>query len=187
MQWRSFLTLFIGILIGASTGTAALGAAGILDIPGAVNAAFTSESVFTPQVGVKAAEIALEGLDGNRVRLSQFRPKPVLVNFWATWCPPCREEMPLLQAAADRYRNTLVVLGVNFDEPENEVQSFVKEFGITFPILLDPGGRIGDLYRVYAFPTSVFVDGTGVIQVVHIGQLREEDLNRYLSQLGVEP
>jgi peroxiredoxin len=93
--------------------------------------------------------------------------------------------MPLLQEIAERYGNDLVVLGINFDEPEALVQSFVDDFGITFPILLDPGGQIGDLYRVYAFPTTIIVDEAGVIQVVHIGQLFAEDLDRYMAQLKV--
>jgi len=185
MYLKNLVTLVIGMLIGGTLGTAVLGAAGIVNVAGTVKAAFTQSEIFVPQVGVHAAEISLKSLDGASIRLSQFRSKPVVINFWATWCPPCRDEMPLLQETAERYSNDLVVLGINFDEPDALVRSFVDEFGITFPILLDPGGQIGDLYRVSAFPTTIIVDEAGVIQVVHIGQLFAGDLDRYMTQLKV--
>ena len=121
MQLRGLLTLFTGILIGSSAGSAAmLGAAGILDLTAVVHAAFSNDAVFTPASrGRELPKSHSKTLDGGRCPIEPVSgSKPVLVNFWATWCPPCRDEMPLLQAAADRYSRNLSVIGVNFDEPE---------------------------------------------------------------------
>ena len=101
-----------------------------------------------PLVGSLAPDFELATIDGGRLRLSDLRGRVVLVNFWATWCDPCRVEMPDLQARADRWPDQLVVLGVDFDEPEEDVRRFGEELGLTFPLLLDPGAEVQELYRV---------------------------------------
>ena len=109
-----------------------------------------------------------------------------MLNFWATWCSPCREEMPALEARFQRYRDQgLVVLAIDFDEPLEEVRAFRDEFGLTFPVLMDPGAIIQQLYRVRGYPTSYFVDRSGTIQVQHIGVMSEDQLDEYLVQMGV--
>lgn len=106
-----------------------------------------------------------------------------MLNFWATWCAPCRFEMPAIQ---DRFDNTdLQVLAINFDESEDLVQPFVQELELTFPILMDPGAEIQKLYQVRGYPTSVFIDEQGLVQVVHIGILDENQLDGYLQDLGL--
>jgi cytochrome c biogenesis protein CcmG/thiol:disulfide interchange protein DsbE len=138
-----------------------------------------------PSVGYHASDFELNTLAGEPVHLAELRGRPVVINFWATWCGPCREEMPLLEAAYTRYGDGLAVLGVNYDEPQEMVQEFVDEMALSFPILLDPRARVQKLYRVRAFPTTYFLDEEGVIRFHHIGVLNEKQLAAYLEQLGV--
>jgi peroxiredoxin len=142
-------------------------------------------SAAAPEVGALAPEFSLQGLDGEAVRLSQFRGRVVLLNFWATWCGPCRLEMPAIQ---DRYNDGgFEVLAINFDETAAQIVPFVAELGLTFPVLLDPGGRVQELYRIRGYPTSFLVDANGIIRFFHIGEMTPEILDHYLAQLGVAP
>lgn len=133
-----------------------------------------------------APDFELETLSGDSVRLSELRGKPVLINFWATWCGPCRLEMPMIQARYSANKDKFTVLAVNFDEPVETVRPYVQELGLTFPVLLDPGGAVQQLYRVRGYPTSVLVDADGIVRIRHIGIMSEKQLDNYLSQLGIE-
>ena len=138
-----------------------------------------------PEVGAVAPDFTLANLNGASVGLSELRGQVVLINFWATWCVPCRVEMPAIQA---RYNDgDFAVLAVNFDESAEKVRAFADELGLDFPILLDPGGKIQELYRVRGYPSSYFVDTNGVIQFIHIGEMSNADLDNYLPQLGLQP
>ena len=134
------------------------------------------------EVGDTARNFYLQDLDGNTVSLEDFRGKPVLINFWATWCAPCRLEMPALQAAQDAHQEDgLVVLAVNDMETPDEVSAFVEELGLSLTTLLDQDGIVSGLYNVFNFPTTYFVNGDGVITAVHRGLLAEEQIEEYLS------
>ena len=138
-----------------------------------------------PEVGALAPDFTLQTVKGDEISLSDLRGQVVLINFWATWCAPCRLEMPAIQA---RYnRGGFAVLAVNFDEDPEKVQGFMEKLGLSFPALLDPGGEIQNLYRVRGYPTSFFIDEKGVIQIFHIGQMDEVELDEYLVQMGVQP
>lgn len=136
-------------------------------------------------VGSPAPEFRLKDLSGDEVKLSNYQGKVVLLNFWATWCAPCRLEMPELQKHFEELNHDLVVVGINFAEPDEIVLSYVKELGVTFPVLLDPGGEIQELYRVRNYPTSFFIDTQGIVRIHHIGILSAKQLDRYLHQMGV--
>jgi thiol-disulfide isomerase/thioredoxin len=139
----------------------------------------------SPFVGSPAPNFALQTLSGSPISLSDVKGKVVLLNFWATWCAPCQLEMPLLQARASQYPADLVILGIDYNEDPTLVQDFVSNLKITFPILLDPGSKVQDLYRVRGYPTTVFVDGDGIIRVVQIGELSGTMLDNYLKRLGI--
>jgi len=125
-----------------------------------------------PQKGFLAPDFVLSTLDGGRMRLSDLRGRPVLVNFWASWCGPCRAEMPHIQAAHEAHTGEgLIVVGVNQMESQATVAQFVNEFGLTFPVPLDRDGDVSDDYRARALPTSFFVDADGVIRDVVIGPM----------------
>jgi thiol-disulfide isomerase/thioredoxin len=136
---------------------------------------------------VKLADFSLEGLNRQKISLSDLQGKPVVLNFWATWCPPCREEMPLLASYSKLLEGKVNFIGVNYDEDAVTVQNFVTANKISFPIWLDLGGSVSDLYYVDSYPYTFFVDETGILRSQHIGQLNEDLLRKYLLTLGVEP
>ncbi len=139
-----------------------------------------------PVRGALAPDFTLVNLEGENVSLSDFQGQPVMINLWATWCGPCRIEMPTIQSRFEKYRDEgFIVLAVNFDERKADVQAFGDEFGLTFQILLDPGAKVQKLYRTRSYPTSFFVDRKGVIQVQHIGVMTEGNLDGNLAQIGL--
>lgn len=139
------------------------------------------------QPGSPAPDFTLPTLDKALLSLSAFRGEVVLINFWTTWCPPCKLEMPALQQAFDRYNEQgFVVLAVNWTEQDDPlaVEPFVKELGLTFPILLDVDGVVsGKLYSIIGLPTSIFVDRDGIVSEFHIGPLDLDDLDARIQDL----
>lgn len=134
--------------------------------------------------GQKAPAFTLPTLDGGTTSLADHNGKRVLINFWATWCPPCRAEMPAIQRLYERYRGQdFVVLAVDFQESEDVVRPFVQELGLTFPILLDETGDVARDYRVLGLPSSYFVDREGTIRQVHIGAMSEEFMETTLGEI----
>ena len=147
------------------------------DIPG-VN---LPESV---AVGSPAPEFELVKLDNQTLKLSELRGKIVVINFWATWCEPCKVEMPFFEKLHQSDSANLEILGINFDEPTPQVEQFVEEYRLNFPILLDPGGEVQKLYRVRGYPTTFIVDDNGIIRYHHIGLITEDQLDHYLTDMG---
>jgi len=140
-----------------------------------------------PAPGRAAPDFALPDLDGNTVRLSDFSGRPVVLNFWATWCAPCRLEMPeLARAAADYADRDLVVLAVNQDETAEQVGGFLTEVGLSLPALLDAGGEVGAAYGAFFLPTTVIVGPDGIVGAVHRGILSRDELDDYLAALPAE-
>jgi cytochrome c biogenesis protein CcdA/peroxiredoxin len=116
------------------------------------------------EIGNRAPDFTLQTLDGRTVSLADLRGKAVILNFWATWCGPCRNEMPNIEQVYQLEKERgLVVLAVDFLEPADSVQAFVDELNLTLPIGLDLDGTVNDLYRIPAYPTSYFIDGNGII------------------------
>jgi peroxiredoxin len=124
-----------------------------------------------PAVGRPAPDFALTTLDGKGFRLSDLHGKPVVINFWATWCAPCRNEMPSLQTAANRFDDAIVVVGVDQGEDAQTVQAFVDELGVTFPIPMDTQMVVSERYNVKGLPTTFFVDADGVIRHLWVGEM----------------
>ncbi len=120
-----------------------------------------------PEVGHLAPDFALPSLDGKTVRLSDFRGKKgIFINFWATWCAPCRLEMPTMEKAYQEYKDRgLEVLAVSIDAgPKSVVKNFMQELKLTFPALLDPEMEVLRLYRTFAIPASFLIDKQGIIR-----------------------
>ena len=130
-------------------------------------------------------ELKWISLEGETLSLSDFEGKPLLVNFWATWCPPCLAEMPLIQDIADQYQDQLVILAINAGEDEAVVRDFVTQQNLGLTFLLDPTNSAAKYFRVYGFPTSLFFDEDGVIQSTHIGELNDALLQKYLLKIGI--
>jgi peroxiredoxin len=139
-----------------------------------------------PFVGAIPPDFSLFNLSGEEVSLSSFSGQPVVINFWATWCAPCRVEMPAIQSRFVKFADQgLVVLAVDFDEPADTVADFRDEFGLTFEILLDPGAEVQQLYRNRTYPTTFFIDPDGVIQVQHFGPMTEGQMDDNLAKIGL--
>jgi len=138
----------------------------------------------SPQEGFTAPDFSLPDLQGNVITLSQFRGRPVLVNFWTTWCPYCVEEMNALEKTYRRYVDQgLVILAVNVQEKAETVAPFAHDQDLTFPILLDSDASTARTYFTIAIPTSFFIDWRGVVRVIHLGPLTEEAIDTYLTDL----
>ncbi|MPZ48225.1 MAG: redoxin domain-containing protein [Dehalococcoidia bacterium] len=136
--------------------------------------------------GRAAPDFLLRDIAGDEVRLSDLQGRPVLVNFWATWCTTCRIEMPALIAAYNKHgAEGLVVLGVNLRESEARAAPFVKDFGMTFPVLMDRSGEVARTWRIggpnEGVPSSYFIDSEGVVQKVVFGLLSEKTLGESLA------
>jgi peroxiredoxin len=157
-----------GRLRGLALAIAALGVV-VLVLPSGAGGAGPTEAA--PEVGRRAPDFTLPDLGGTPVRLADFQGKrAVLINFWATWCPPCREEMPTLERVARELRETLQVLGVSIDTvAPATVRAFVRELGVSFPILLDPTLTVATRYRVRGLPTSFVVDREGIVRFREVG------------------
>ena len=126
----------------------------------------------SPQIGFTAPDFTLDTLDGKSIKLSDLRGQVVLINLWASWCPPCRAEMPAIDAVYRKYRDAgFVVLAVNttYQDTESEARAFVQKLGLTFPILFDRDGAASQRYRLQGLPTSYFVGRDGVIRDIVIG------------------
>jgi peroxiredoxin len=134
-------------------------------------------------VGRQAPEFELAALSGESIYLSQFRGRPVLLSFSASWCPSCREEAPVLQAVHERHPD-LAVLLVDGGEDAAAAQAFAREYGMTFPVILDIDGAVSHDYRIYAIPSVFLVDGKGVIRTRFFGQLTADGADEALDTLA---
>ncbi len=141
-----------------------------------------------PMEGTPAAEFQLADLQGKVHRLSQYRGKVVLLNFWATWCKPCTKEMPAMQEAYDRLKDKgFMVLAVNELEEIDEVRTHIQEHGHTFPVLLDPDNDVANLYGVYGLPVTVFIDQQGIVrEYLKGGLLTEETINQVFEKMAAQ-
>lgn len=141
--------------------------------------ATTQGHIPAPKQGFLAPDFSLPTIDGDPITLSELRGKPVLINFWASWCPPCRIEMPAIQNVYDDYKDQdFVVLAVNTTYQDNldDAITFAQNLKLTFPILLDKDGNAANLYEVRALPTTFFIDANGIVQEVVVGGPMSETL-----------
>jgi peroxiredoxin len=131
-----------------------------------------------------APDFRLTTLEGDELALSDLRGQVVLVNFWATWCPPCRAEMPAIQSAYEQYdEQGFTVLAVNMREQPQQVQQFMQQYELTFPALLDSTGSVGGQYRANVLPSSFFVDRQGIIRSVYRGPVSHGIITGVVEQL----
>lgn len=144
------------------------------------------ETITAPQNGFLAPDFELETLDGERASLGEYRGQVVLINLWASWCPPCRAEMPAMQAVYTDFRDQgFVILAVNATNQDNfqDATAFVEERGLTFPILLDSEGEVARQYRSHLLPTSFFINRVGIIRHKTIGSMSEALLRTRVKSL----
>lgn len=171
--------------------TAVLGTAWLIvsrDEPTAVaQATILTEA---PLVGYRAPDFTLQTPLGDTVALSQLVAEaggqPVVLNFWASWCGPCRFEMPDLQQASMKYNGRIAIIGVNQGENASTITDFGNEFGVTYPLLRDPDNTVNNLYSVRSLPTTLFIDASGTVREVQIGILTRAVLEDRIESLLAE-
>ncbi|HVA86789.1 MAG TPA: TlpA disulfide reductase family protein [Candidatus Saccharimonadales bacterium] len=133
----------------------------------------------TAKVGDPAPEISGTTLDGQPLTLSSLRGRPVVVNFWASWCVPCRAEFPVLKdELAKHAADGLEIIGVVYKDSAGPARQFVTSFGATWPSVIDPTGSIATAYRVVAPPQSYFIDRQGILRSIQIGQIETQDFDQ---------
>lgn len=136
------------------------------------------------QEGIEAPQFKLPTLDGEQITLSDYRGRIVVMNMWATWCPPCRAEMPGLNRFYEAHKDEgVIVLAVNGQEPESVVRPFIAANNFTFPILLDLDGAVGRQYMARSFPTTFVIDGNGRIRHTQVGEITEHELEQIIRPL----
>lgn len=136
-----------------------------------------------PVPGALAPDFVVSDLEGTPIQLSAYRGKRILLNFWATWCPPCRLEMPALQEAYTAHAgDDFVILAINYLETSEDVKAFLQSNGFSFPVGIDSSGDVFRNYRVATIPTSLFIGRDGVILALHRGPLTKEAIERVLAQ-----
>ena len=154
-----------------------------------IAAKIATQSVTVSSTGPLAAgstlvDFSLSDLQGKTVRLSDFRGQVVLVNTWATWCPPCRSEMPGINAYYQSHRSAgFIVLAINAGETTQQAADFAQELGLAFPVLMDPDESLVDKLQIDSFPTSVLLDRQGKIRGVHIGYYDPDLLAKDIAPL----
>ena len=138
-----------------------------------------------PVVGTAVEDFQLVDLSGKMQSLSQYRGKIVLLNFWATWCKPCTTEMPAMQTIYDKLRDKgFVVLAVNELEDDAKVREHIKQYGHTFPVLMDRDNKVANQFGVFGLPVSVFIDEKGVVQeYIKGGLLTEQKIDETIARI----
>ena len=147
----------------------------LIDIEeGEVAEATSTENFPGPNVGDRAIDFKLDTLGGDSITLSELKGKKVIVNFWATWCPPCKEEMPILEEYYKKYGKDVEILAINID-PQYNVKEYQKTMGLTFPILMDNDDKINNAYDILTVPTTFIINEQGIITHKQIGAITTID------------
>jgi peroxiredoxin len=139
-----------------------------------------------PKIGFRAPDFSLQTLNGETIRLSELVGRPVVISYWATWCIPCQKELPILEQLFREYQpQGLMVVTVNAIEQDtrDEVQAMVGEKSMTLPVLLDQGNQFASTYGALFFPTTIFVDASGVIRFIRLGDSSESELRSKVENL----
>jgi peroxiredoxin len=127
-----------------------------------------------PNAGDEAIDFKMKDLSGEEVTLSKFKGKKVIINFWATWCPPCKEEMPVMEDFYKKYRDKVEILAINID-PQYNVKEYQESLGLSFPILLDEDDKINKAYDILTVPTTYVINEQGIITHKQIGAITTMD------------
>ena len=172
-------------LILAGAGLILIAVFGLLTLSNQGQAAGEDELTFPPITADQPApELTLRDLDGNEVSLSDYQGKVVLLNNWATWCPPCKEEMPVFNEYYNQYRDQgFEVLAVEAGDPEPEVRAFAEQEGLDFTILLDPDGKSLITFQNQSLPNSFVIDRKGHLRLAWTGAINRATLETYVTPL----
>lgn len=184
---RNILVILIGIVI-------CLGLTGVLLVSCGIGGYLIGQRILSddawkltdPRVNTEVTDFKATTVNGEEFQLSALKGRPVILNFWASWCAPCVEEMTTLQTNSTAYSDEVYIVGINADEPRRDVLEFIEEHGLTFPIVLDPDSRIQKLFNIRGYPTTFVIDSDGIIRAVHLGYLSDKIFTEYLVMVGVD-
>jgi len=152
--------------------------------PATASSAPSPSLAIPARVDSPAPALSLTDLQGQPVSLADYQGQVVLVNNWATWCPPCKAEMPVLKAYyEDHRRQKFVIIGIEAGEPASEVADFVRNYALTFPVWPDPGQKALDAFHNDALPSSYVIDKAGRLRLAWTGAIRREVLEKYVTPL----
>lgn len=144
----------------------------------------SSGSTIPAEVSLPAPSLSLQNINGRTESLLDYRDQVVLVNNWATWCPPCKAEMPtLVSYYQDHLAEGFVIISIEAGESQQQVQEFATQYKMTFPIWLDPGGVAMDAFKNQNLPSSYVIDRSGVIRVMWVGEINRAMLEKYVTPL----
>ena len=147
---------------------------------------FVTSAVFAESIEGPAPDFTLKSRNGENIKLSELRGEVVMINFWASWCAPCRKEMPLLEVIYKKYSDLgFTLLAVNVEEDSSKANNLLRDFPVTFPVLYDNTNKVTKLYKVVAMPSTVIIDRDGNFRYLHRGYLPgyEEKYKRQVSEL----
>jgi thiol-disulfide isomerase/thioredoxin len=149
----------------------------------AVSSLMLATTVATAAGDPPAPTFTLPARGGTTVDLSQFKGQVVMINFWASWCGPCRQEMPLLESMYKKYKPLgFTLLGVNVEPEQKDAESFLRQTPVSFPVLFDAKSKVSGLYNVQGMPTTIFIDRKGNVRMIH-QSYKPGDENVYLDQI----
>ncbi|MGE5222963.1 MAG: TlpA family protein disulfide reductase [Omnitrophica WOR_2 bacterium] len=171
-------------MVGA--GLLILGIVALIGLPKpSLNTAGTDENSVVPaRVNFPAPDLQLKDIQGNTASLKDYRGKVVLVNNWATWCPPCKAEMPGLETYYQKHHGlAFTLIAIEAGEPAEEVSQFIKNYGLSFPVWLDPGNQALDAFNNQALPNSYVIDKNGMVRLAWAGGISLDMLEKYVTPL----
>ncbi len=186
MNWKNLL---IGAVILIAVG-GAFWTAGKGDSQNRTDSSRTEQASVqrdeSPQEKMKAPDFALKALDGKTAVLSKNDGKPTIINFWASWCPPCKVEMPYIQKAYEKYGDQVNFMMVNLTAMDDKakMKQFLKEGSYNFPVLLDETGKVGEMYQAFSIPTTYIVDENGIIISHVMGAMSDDQLTEIMEKIS---
>lgn len=128
-----------------------------------------------------APNFQLQTISGQKISLNDLKGKKVVLNFWATWCPPCREEIPEIVAFYENNRHRVEILAVHVEHNSN-IKEFIQQYQMKFPVVVDRHSLVSSLYRIFVIPTTFIIDENGYIITRHIGPIKKEQLQTYINE-----
>jgi peroxiredoxin len=173
------------VLLVTGLGLILIAVAAFLSIPKAqAEVQAVSNSAVPFEVNYPVPEVKVTDLKGNPVSLADYRGQVILYNAWATWCPPCKEEMPTLQAYYEKHQGEgFVIIAIEDGQPVNEVADFVENYGLTFPVWSDPKWVATTAFKTNSLPTSFVIDRAGVVRLTWGGAISREMLEKYVTPM----
>jgi len=189
VRWRPSPGAFRNIVATVLVGIAIAALVWTFDRPGTASSqsvtVTASASGAAPEIGKPAPDFTLDMIDGTTMRLSDFKGRPVWINFWASWCPPCRKENPDIQDLYNEHKDAdgLVLLAPAIGEGRDSIAGYMQRADLHYPVGVDSNTQVAANYRVLGIPTHIFVDRDGIIREMRVGAMSKKTMEKKLAQI----